>query len=356
MSRLAAMKEFAFMRALRDAGFAVPEPVAQDRHTVVMELIDAFPLRQISEIPDPATLYGRLIEMVLELAKFGLIHGDFNEFNILIIEKEGATAAEDNNEAEDTTTTTTIAITDESTIPQPSDQISTNNLPDQDIPTAPLNPNTNTSSNITLTPILIDFPQMLSTNHPNAEFYFDRDIACIKRFFQRRFNFTSDEEGPFFADAMETAEKWKSEGGRRLDVEVEATGFSKAMARQLERYMKEVGVDGDNGEGEREGGNDVEEVGADGDEAEVVDVPAEEDQQAEVSEELRKTDDTSSQQIVEGLTALNLQAQEDAVPELPAMTATKAPPSKRAESIFSSKTTSSRMSRNPAKVATGWAI
>lgn len=94
---------------------------------------------------------------------------------------------------------------------------------------------------------------MLSTSHQNAAFYFDRDIACLKRFFLRRFGFESDEPGPFFADAV------KVRVDRRLDVEAEASGFSKKMARELEGYMEEVGVDGDGvGEGQSEAeGNEV---------------------------------------------------------------------------------------------------
>lgn len=44
MSRLAAMKEFAFMKVLHENGFPVPTPIDISRHCVVMELIDAFPL------------------------------------------------------------------------------------------------------------------------------------------------------------------------------------------------------------------------------------------------------------------------------------------------------------------------
>jgi RIO kinase 2 len=200
MSTLAARKEWTFMRALRESGFAVPEPVGWNRHTVVMELIDAFPLRQIDVVPQPAELYGRLIEIILRLAKFGLIHADFNEFNILV----------------ETSSMTNAPATDDT---QPED--------------------------IALTPIVIDFPQTLSISHSNAEYYFNRDVACIKTFFERRFHFTSDEPGPFFADAIKDA--GVGEGLRRLDVEVEASGFSRKMARELDGYMKEHGVDGDNG-------------------------------------------------------------------------------------------------------------
>lgn len=200
MSRLAAMKEFAFMKALRENGVPVPEPIAQNRHTVVMSLIDAFPLRQISFVPAPASLYSELIAMVLRLARFGLIHGDFNEFNILIKEEKGSETMKGKK-------------------PEGTEE---------------------DDENIKLVPILIDFPQMVSMDHPNAEMYFDRDINCIKRFFQRKFGFVSDEPGPFFAEAKKQLKK----STKRLDVEVEASGFSRKMARELEAYMKEVGADG----------------------------------------------------------------------------------------------------------------
>lgn len=189
------------MKALRENGFPVPEPIAQNRHTIVMSLIDAFPLRQIAKVGNPATLYAELMAMIVELARYGLIHGDFNEFNILIKEEtigNGKGKAPENAE--------------------PSDD------------------------DIRLVPILIDFPQMVSVDHVNAEMYFDRDVNCIKRYFKRRYGFTSDDPGPFFADAKKQLRK---NPGKRLDVEVEASGFSRKMARELEKYMKEVGVDGD---------------------------------------------------------------------------------------------------------------
>ncbi|XP_072372458.1 serine/threonine-protein kinase RIO2 isoform X2 [Scyliorhinus torazame] len=44
LSRLAATKEFAYMKALYDRGFPVPKPVDFNRHAVVMELINGFPM------------------------------------------------------------------------------------------------------------------------------------------------------------------------------------------------------------------------------------------------------------------------------------------------------------------------
>ena len=205
MSRLAAMKEYAFMKALRANGFSVPEPIAQNRHTIVMSLIDAFPLRQISKVPHPESLYSELMDMILELARFGLIHGDFNEFNILIKEE---------------------------VIPDAKGKTPSNT--EEEIP----------DENIRLVPVLIDFPQMVSIDHVNAEMYFDRDVNCIKRYFQRKFHFVSDVPGPTFSEARK---KFMKNPGKRLDVEVEASGFSRKMARELENYMKEVGADGDAG-------------------------------------------------------------------------------------------------------------
>ncbi|KAK4103611.1 hypothetical protein N658DRAFT_444902 [Parathielavia hyrcaniae] len=220
LSRLAAIKEYAFMQALQEEGFPVPEPIAQSRHTIVMSLVDALPMRQVSSVPDPASLYADLIGLILRLAKHGLIHGDFNEFNILI--------REDRDERD----------------------------PD----------------NIILTPILIDFPQMVSMDHQNAEMYFDRDVECIKRFFSRRFHFTSTTPGPFFKDAKKTVGR---DGARRLDAAVEASGFTKKMVKDLEAAIREQQAnckedahdsddseddseeEGDNGSGEDEQGEVV---------------------------------------------------------------------------------------------------
>lgn len=64
--------------------------------------------RQISEVPSPGKLYSILMDLIVRFARSGLIHGDFNEFNILIRRTTGE-------------------------------------------------------------PIVIDFPQMVSTSHMNAE-------------------------------------------------------------------------------------------------------------------------------------------------------------------------------------------
>lgn len=53
-----------------------------------MERIEGLPLNQLSELQNPTKLYYTLMGLIVELAKHGLIHGDFNEFNILIRSKD----------------------------------------------------------------------------------------------------------------------------------------------------------------------------------------------------------------------------------------------------------------------------
>jgi RIO kinase 2 len=47
------------------------------------------PRRQISDVPSPGKLYSELMDLIVRFAHAGLIHGDFNEFNILINRETG---------------------------------------------------------------------------------------------------------------------------------------------------------------------------------------------------------------------------------------------------------------------------
>jgi RIO kinase 2 len=285
MARLAAMKEYEFMKALRAEGFPVPEPIAQNRHTVVMSLIDAFPMRQISKVGDAATLYGELLSLIVRLAQHGLIHGDFNEFNILVEERDEK------------------------------------------------------DGSVSLIPTIIDFPQMVSIDHENADYYFDRDVACIKRFFERRFGFTSDESGPFFKDSTKKIVK-------RLDIEVQASGFSKKMAKELEGYMKEHGIDGD--AGDFEPGHEDEEDGEEEEEADV-----EDDEEGGVALEggpvvedtPTTTDKQSAAALAEYMTILEIR-DNDPLPDLSEIPA--GPPV--------AETTMTTMTTKAAKKQAGWAL
>lgn len=139
LSRLAALREYSFMKILYEHDFKIPEPIDHNRHCIVMKWIDGTLLNNISKDDniDHKKLLEQLLNMILELAnKYGVVHGDFNEFNILI-------------------------------------------------------------HNQTNEPYLIDFPQMVSTDHQLAKEYFERDVQCILSFFEKRFACVADEVPTF---------------------------------------------------------------------------------------------------------------------------------------------------------------
>ncbi|KAI0117761.1 Rio2, N-terminal-domain-containing protein [Nemania sp. FL0031] len=262
LSRLAAEREYAFMRVLREEGFLVPEPLSQSRHTILMSLVDAFPLRQIAAVPDPAALYAELIALILRLAKHGLIHGDFNEFNILIKEEP----IESDSYSEGQKTVPSVKGKEVERPQNSTDPTSTSNTTTSD------DAETTPEPRVKITPVLIDFPQMVSMDHTNAEMYFDRDVACVKRFFERRFHFVSTQPGPFFRDAKKTVGK---NGARRLDAAVEASGFSKKALKDLEAAIREQQeARGPNGEQDRASTDDED---ADNDEEDEEELDGDED-------------------------------------------------------------------------------
>ncbi|KAI3928934.1 hypothetical protein MKW92_052759, partial [Papaver armeniacum] len=166
LSRLAALKEFAFMKALEENGFPVPNAVDCNRHCVIMGLVQGYSLVQVKEIQNPDIVFETIIGLVVRLAEVGLIHCDFNEFNIMIDDDEKVT--------------------------------------------------------------MIDFPQMVSVNHRNAEMYFDRDVECIYKFFRRRFNLDEDEnERPTFASMIKPVDS--------LDKQLAASGFTKKDNEAIEK-------------------------------------------------------------------------------------------------------------------------
>jgi|TARA_B100000524_G_scaffold188145_1_gene97487 RIO kinase 2 len=60
---------------------------------------------------------------------------------------------------------------------------------------------------------------MISTNHQNAEYYFDRDVECVRTFFRRRFGFVV-ERVPTLRSHVVRSET--------LDVELAASGWTQA--------------------------------------------------------------------------------------------------------------------------------
>lgn len=161
LSRISATREYAYMKALYERDFPVPKPIDFNRHCVIMELIDGFPMTQVSEVVDIDQLYDDLMNLIVRLGNCGVIHGDFNEFNIMV--REDAK------------------------------------------------------------PIIIDFPQMVSTSHESAKMFFDRDVTGVRDMFKKKFGFES-EDFPKFEDL---------ERDDNMDIEVSCSGFTKEMEKDL---------------------------------------------------------------------------------------------------------------------------
>jgi len=126
-SRLAAEKEFQALKLVHQKGVAVPEPISQNRHVIVMGMIDGAELGKWKEIPKPEKVLKEVLRnMKTAYLKAGVIHADLSEYNILL-------------------------------------------KPDMHI-------------------LIIDWPQYVLADHPNAQQLLLRDVKNVLTFFRRRFS------------------------------------------------------------------------------------------------------------------------------------------------------------------------
>jgi len=125
-SRLAAEKEFEALKLVYPRGVSAPEPISQNRHAVVMGMIEGAELVEYKEIPNPKEIQDEVLSNLhIAYLEAGVIHVDLSEFNIIL---------------------------------QPDGHI-----------------------------LLIDWPQYVRTTHPNAEQLLERDVGNITRFFRSKF-------------------------------------------------------------------------------------------------------------------------------------------------------------------------
>ena len=141
LSRVSATNEFKYLTGLYNAGFSVPIPYEHNRHAILMDYIPSYQLSRIEDLGDKEKAFNELVSTLVKLATKGLIHGDFNEFNILV------------------------------------------HLKTQKI-------------------YFIDFPQMISLDHEDAKKYFDRDIGCVNKFFYKKFGIKFDNSVVNFEDIV----------------------------------------------------------------------------------------------------------------------------------------------------------
>lgn len=196
LSRLAAQKEYQFLSILHTKGFRVPEPFDNSRHIVLMNLIKGYPMRRLRKHKNLPKLYSDLMLFIVTLANHGLIHCDFNEFNIMI---------KDEVDDEDDTGF-----------------------------------------------IVIDFPQCISIQHQNAEYYFQRDVECIRRFFKKKLKYEPKKDFAFldtegYGDGYKYPYPVFNRDIKRcdnLDELVQASGFNKKHSEDIDLESAVQGMRG----------------------------------------------------------------------------------------------------------------
>lgn len=91
-SRLSAEREFKALSGLFKAGVSVPDPIAQNRHIVAMNIIIGQDLYRVKKNEfqtdeEILTLFDNILHEMQKAVKFGYIHGDLSEFNIRLNEE-----------------------------------------------------------------------------------------------------------------------------------------------------------------------------------------------------------------------------------------------------------------------------
>ena len=125
-SHLAAEKEFQALQLVYKNGVSVPEPISQNRHVIAMGIIEGGELSKWRKITNPKKVFKEIMRNVKKAyLKAHVIHADLSEYNILL-------------------------------------------RPDMHI-------------------LIIDWPQYVMTDHPNADELLQRDIQNVITFFDRRF-------------------------------------------------------------------------------------------------------------------------------------------------------------------------
>ena len=141
-SRLAAEREFKALRLVQSAEVSAPEPIQQNRHVLVMSYIDGYNLADVDTLDDPEGFLDDILQNVRRALSACVIHTDLSEFNI-VVQIDGEV-------------------------------------------------------------LLIDWPQFVSSDHPNADMLLRRDVYNVLRYFRRKFGLERDidEALTFVSDAV----------------------------------------------------------------------------------------------------------------------------------------------------------
>ncbi|EZG89094.1 RIO kinase family protein [Gregarina niphandrodes] len=178
MSCLSAETEFTYMKQLRGHGLPTPKPIDHNRHMIIMTFADGLILNKVKKLHKTVMedLLQRLFQCLVDMLSLGLVHGDYNEFNLLVSVTRDRGSRQgtrmDHNEAE----TESIGIQDTLDL-------------------------TKVKAKVDLT--MIDFPQVVTVAHPHARELFERDVESIRSFFWKRFRYEiNSEDLPSFDDIV----------------------------------------------------------------------------------------------------------------------------------------------------------
>ncbi len=125
-SRLAAEKEFEALKLVHQFGVSVPQPICQNRHAIVMGVIEGGELGKWRQLESPKQVLAEILTNVRRAyVEAGVVHGDLSEYNVIV-------------------------------------------QPDMRV-------------------LIIDWPQFVHSNHPNADELLQRDVKNVVDFFVRKF-------------------------------------------------------------------------------------------------------------------------------------------------------------------------
>ncbi|KAL7440003.1 hypothetical protein ACHAXM_012188 [Skeletonema potamos] len=286
LSRTSAIKEYAFMKSLYDVGYPTPKPLGQNRHIVAMSVVRGIPLYQIHSnrvsAEQAQSIFEQSAVLASRLAQHGLVHCDLNEFNLIVdlsgvqskIANSGVEGVHRNDdldgEARDWEDDATEHYVRHAGLPDKFKGALSSNTSLQkhgidgtgevfvEAPPEPKERLSNGEPKPIV--ILIDFPQMISTRHPNAKELYERDVECLKIFFSKKLkcHVEGEAEDSRFSGIMPSWEELIATGNQddaddsgegsddvtlvskaqlRLDEELKASGYSEEDAARDSELM-----------------------------------------------------------------------------------------------------------------------
>lgn len=127
----AAKREYDFLIKLKSTKMNIATPYFRSMHSIVMDKINGLRLIEIRNLPNPIEIFDKVFEQIRISYNEKIINGDLSEYNILL---------DENNDI-----------------------------------------------------WIIDWPQAVTLEHPNAEFLIRRDLHNVIRYFRRKYDLTIDE-------------------------------------------------------------------------------------------------------------------------------------------------------------------